>query len=307
MDPFQAIVLGLVQGLTEFIPVSSSAHLIIVPWLFDWQDPGLTFDVALHMGTLIAVLTYFWADWVRLIRAALASLAGRQVVTAGGTATMTGAGPTAGGWNWRSLTATPDSRLAWFIVLATIPGAIAGVLGEKKLDEMFHGTTPAAQNTGIFIIGLVMIGLALVLWIAERTARHVHTMDQLTLGQAMIIGLAQACAILPGVSRSGSTITAGLFQNLTREAAARFSFLLGTPVIFGAGVKKLYDTLQAGGIPSGETSSFIIGFLVAAVSGYATIYFLLRFLQRNSTMPFIVYRIVVGVLLMGLVLIGFRA
>ena len=189
MDLIQAIVLGLVQGLAEFIPISSSAHLIIIPWLLGWKDPGLAFDVALHMGTLIAVLVYFWQDWVRLIRGALNSIAQR---------------------NW---TADPDGKLAWYIILATIPGALAGALGESKLDEMFHGSTPAAAANGILIIGVVMIALAVLLWIAERVASHRYDMSHLTLQQALTIGVAQAFAIIPGVSRSGSTITAGLFMN----------------------------------------------------------------------------------------------
>ncbi len=282
MDLIQAIVLGLVQGLAEFIPISSSAHLIIIPWLLGWKDPGLAFDVALHMGTLIAVLVYFWQDWVRLVRGALNSIARR---------------------NW---TADPDGKLAWYIVLATIPGALAGALGESKLDEMFHGSTPSAAANGILIIGVVMIALAVLLWIAERVASHRYDMSHLTLQQALTVGVAQAFAIIPGVSRSGSTITAGLFMNLKREAAARFSFLLGTPVIVGAGVKKGYDILHEGGIPSGDLPAFIVGFLVAAVSGYAAIFLLLRFLQRNTTLPFIVYRVVVGVLLIVFVLAGFR-
>ena len=214
MDLLQAIVLGLVQGLSEFIPISSSAHLIIVPWLFNWPDPGIAFDVALHMGTLVAVLIYFWRDWVRLIGGALRTLTTRRLDT------------------------DPDGRLAWFIVLATIPGALAGVLGESKLDQLFHGSTASGRANGILIIGVVMIALAALLYLAERQASHLHEMSHLTLAQALTIGVAQAFAIIPGVSRSGSTITAGLFMNLKREAAARFSFLLGTPVIVGAGVRK---------------------------------------------------------------------
>ncbi|HUS15603.1 MAG TPA: undecaprenyl-diphosphate phosphatase, partial [Chloroflexia bacterium] len=247
-----------------------------------WKDPGLTFDVALHMGTLVAVLAYFWQDWLRLIRGGLRVLAERR------------------------LDADPDGRLAVFILLGTIPGALIGALGESKIDAFFHGSTPAAQNNSILLIGIVMIALAAVLLFAERTARHQYDMGHLTLAQALAIGLAQAFAVIPGVSRSGSTITAGLFMNLKREAAARFSFLLGTPVIVGAGVKKGYDVLKDGGIPSADTAAFAVGFLVAAISGYAAIFFLLRFLQRNTTLPFVVYRVVVGVLLIGLVLAGFH-
>jgi undecaprenyl-diphosphatase len=270
-----------VQGLSEFIPISSSAHLIIVPWLFNWPDPGIAFDVALHIGTLVAVLVYFWRDWLRLIGGAVRTLGARR------------------------LDADPDGRLAWFIVLATIPGALAGLLGESKLDELFHGTTASGRANGILIIGVVMIALAALLYLAERRASHLYDMGHLTLAQALTIGVAQAFAIIPGVSRSGSTITAGLFMNLKREAAARFSFLLGTPVIVGAGVKKAYDISKTG-IPAGDQMAFFVGFLVATVSGYFAIFFLLRFLQRNSTLPFIVYRVIIGLGLIALVLIGFR-
>jgi undecaprenyl-diphosphatase len=281
LDIIQAIILGLVQGLSEFIPISSSAHLIIVPWLLGWNDPGLPFDAALHLGTLVAVLIYFWRDWITLIRGALASLRKGNPL------------------------ADPEGRLGWFILLATIPGGIAGVLGESKVDDIFHGSTGMAPSTGIAIIGVVMILLAVVLWVAERTARHVETMEQMTLRQALIVGLAQATAIIPGVSRSGSTITAGLFVNLTREAAARFSFLLGTPLIAGAALKKMYDLIKEH--PVGLDPTIMgIGIVVAGVSGFASIWFLLRFLQRNSTLPFIIYRVALGALLIVLVLAGFR-
>lgn len=281
MDIIQAIILGLVQGLSEFIPISSSAHLIIVPWLLGWNDPGLPFDAALHLGTLVAVLVYFWRDWVTLIRGAVESLRKGTPLT------------------------DPAGRLGWFILLATIPGGIAGVLGESKVDDIFHGSTGMAPSTGIAIIGVVMILLAVLLWVAERTARHVETMEQMTLRQALTVGLAQATAIIPGVSRSGSTITAGLFVNLTREAAARFSFLLGTPLIAGAALKKMYDLIKEH--PVGMDPTIMgIGIVVAGVSGFASIWFLLRFLQRNSTLPFIIYRVALGALLIVLVLAGFR-
>ena len=284
MDPIQAAVLGLVQGLTEFLPVSSSAHLVIVPWLFGWRDPAITslaFDVALHMGTLVAVLAYFWHDWLNLIKGALGLIQTRR------------------------LDNNPQGRQALYILLATIPGVIAGVLLESRIDESFHSLDPNTQATGILIIAVLMIALAVVLFIAERVARHVLDIGQITLGTALLIGFAQALAVFPGVSRSGSTITAGLFANLKREAAARFSFLLGTPIIVGSGLKKGFDVLRAGGIPGDQQLGFLLGFLVAAVTGYAAIWLLLRFLQRNSTLPFIVYRVVVGLSLIALVLAGF--
>jgi undecaprenyl-diphosphatase len=281
LDPLQAAILGLVQGLTEFLPVSSSAHLVIVPWLFGWPDPGIAFDVALHMGTVIAVLAYFWRDWLNIIQGLLRVVSTRRIDD-------------------------PQGKLGVYILLGTIPGVIAGLLLETRIDESFHSADPSRQANGILIIAVLMIARAAALFLAERLARHRLDITQLTLGAALGVGLAQALAVLPGVSRSGSTITAGLFAGLKREAAARFSFLLGTPIIVGSGIKKGYDVLQAGGIPAAQQAGFAIGFLVAVVSGYLAIWFLLRFLQRNSTLPFIVYRVVVGVLLITLVLAGFR-
>lgn len=284
MDPIQAAILGLVQGLTEFLPVSSSAHLVIVPWLFGWHDPAinsLSFDVALHMGTLVAVLAYFWRDWLNIIQGLLKVVSTRRI-------------------------ADQQGKLGVYILLGTIPGVIAGLLLESRIDEAFHSADPATQANGILIIAGLMILLAAGLFLAERMARHRLDITQITLGAALAVGLAQALAVLPGVSRSGSTITAGLFVGLKREAAARFSFLLGTPIIIGSGLKKGYDVLKVGGIPADQQAGFAIGFVIAVISGYAAIWFLLRFLQRNSTLPFIVYRVVVGAGLIALVLAGFR-
>jgi undecaprenyl-diphosphatase len=252
-----------------------------VPWLFGWPDPGIAFDVALHMGTVIAVLAYFWRDWLNIIQGLLRVVSTRRIDD-------------------------PQGKLGVYILLGTIPGVIAGLLLETRIDESFHSADPATQANGILIIAVLMIALAVALFLGERLARHRLDITQLTLGAALGVGLAQALAVLPGVSRSGSTITAGLFAGLKREAAARFSFLLGTPIIVGSGIKKGYDVLQAGGIPADQQAAFAIGFVVAVISGYLAIWLLLRFLQRNSTLPFIVYRVVVGVLLIALVLAGFR-
>ncbi len=284
MDPIQAAILGLVQGLTEFLPVSSSAHLVIVPWLFGWHDAGITslaFDVALHMGTLVAVLAYFWKDWLNIIQG-LVKVAQTQRID------------------------DPQGKLGVYILLGTIPGVIAGLLLESRIDESFHSPDPNTQANGILIIAVLMILLAGGLFLGERMARHRLEIAQITLVTALAIGLSQALAVLPGVSRSGSTITAGLFAGLKREAAARFSFLLGTPIIVGSGIKKAYDVFKVGGIPADQQTGFAIGFIIAVISGYLAIWLLLRFLQRNSTLPFIVYRVVVGVLLIVLVLAGFR-
>jgi undecaprenyl-diphosphatase len=273
MTLFQAIILGIVQGLTEFIPISSSAHLIIVPWLFGWHDPALTslsFDVALHMGTLVAVIWFFATDWARLIRAGLASLLERKIG------------------------ADPDRKLGWLLVIGCIPGGIAGVLAESKIDQLFHQPNVPIKTIAIIVMGIIIASLALVLFIVERLARHTRELNSLSLKDAIIIGLAQALAIFPGVSRSGSTITAGLTLNLKREAAARFSFLLSAPIIAGAGLKSAWDMLQqyrgGGAFSSAELILFPFGFVAAAISGYFCIKYLLRFLQKNSTDLFVYYR-----------------
>ena len=268
----RAILLGVIQGLTEFIPVSSSGHLVIVPWLFRWQDPALEslpFDVALHLGTLVAVLCYFAADWARLIRAWFASVAERKIGN------------------------DVDRRLAWFLILGCIPGGIAGVLAEDKIERLFHAPDAPIRSSAMIAMALIIALLGALLFLAERLAQHRRTLAQLTFRDAVAIGIAQAAAIFPGVSRSGSTITAGLALGLQREAAARFSFLLSAPIIAGAGAKSLvdvYQALRAGTIARSDLVLFPIGLIVAAISGYLCIKYLLRFVQHNSMNVFVYYR-----------------
>ncbi|MBI4789393.1 MAG: undecaprenyl-diphosphate phosphatase, partial [Chloroflexi bacterium] len=205
----QAIFLGIVQGLGEFIPISSSAHLIIVPWLLQWNNPvleSLTFDVALHIGTLVALLWFFAPEWVRLIRAMVASIVERGI--------------------W----VDAERRLAWYIVIGTIPGGIVGVLAESMIEELFHQPNAPIQPTAMAVMGFILAFLGLLLFVAERMARHTRGLEHVSLKDAILIGVAQAFAIFPGVSRSGSTITAGLALGLQRETAARFSFLLSAPI-----------------------------------------------------------------------------
>jgi undecaprenyl-diphosphatase len=282
----QAIILGIVQGLTEFIPISSSAHLIIVPWLLGWNDPALTslaFDVALHLGTLLAVIGFFAADWARLIRAGVASLVERKIG------------------------ADTDRKLAWLLLIGCIPGGIAGVLLESKIDRWFHPAGAPVSKTAILILAAIIALLALALFAAERLARHVRELNSVSLKDALIIGLAQAFAVFPGVSRSGSTITAGLALGLKRESAARFSFLLGAPIIAGAGLKSawdLYQQYQAGaGLAGADAVLFGAGFLAAAVSGYFCIRWLLGYLQKNSTNVFVYYRWILAVFIAAVALI----
>lgn len=280
MTIIQAVILGIVQGLTEFMPISSSAHLIIIPWLLHWNDPGLAFDVALHLGTLVALLWFFAADWVRLVRAGIASIVERKI-----------------GDN-------SDRRLAWLLVIGTIPGVLAGVLGESKIEELFHQPnsphTPEAMTAMAIIIAL----LGAALFVAERIARHHRGLARVSLKDTILIGLAQALAIFPGVSRSGSTIAAGLALGLERQAAARFSFLLAAPIVAGAGVKSLfsvYSELRTGAMAQSELLLFALGFVTAAVSGYLCIKFLLRYLQKNSTDIFVYYRWALSVLIIIIV------
>lgn len=259
MSPFQALILGLVQGGTEFLPISSSAHLIIVPWLLGWADPGLTFDVALHLGTLLAVVGYFWKDWVEMGR----GLA--NVLVAGDLGSS-------------------QARTALLILAATVPGALAGGIFEHQAETVFRD---------LRIIAIMMMLLGLLLLASEMRGRREKALGNLSLMDSILIGIAQAFAIIPGVSRSGATITAGLFRGLERDAAARFSFLLGTPIILGAVVKRFFS-LFAQGIPPDQAGAFVLGAIGALISGFICIAFLLRYLQNHTTMPFIVYRIVAG-------------
>jgi undecaprenyl-diphosphatase len=268
----QAIIMGIVQGITEFIPISSSAHLIVIPWFLGWDDPNinsLAFDVALHLGTLLALLWFFYADWVRLVRAAIASIRERKIG------------------------ADPDRRLAWLLVIGCIPGAIVGALAEGKVTELFHQPNQPHQISAMIAIAVMLAAAGAIMLLADRLAKHVRGMDKLSLKDAIIVGCAQALAVFPGVSRSGATITAGLALGLERTAAARFSFLLSAPIIAGAGLKSMLEVFrawQAGELAMSELILFPIGLAAAAISGYLCIKFLLRYLQRHSIAIFAYYR-----------------
>lgn len=286
MNFLQAILLGIVQGATEFIPISSSAHLIIIPWLLNWDDPGLAFDVALHLGTLIALLTFFANDWLRLLRAAALSLRGALAAPKQSPHCES---EIASGENRPRNDNEVEQRLAWYLIIGTIPGALAGALFESKIEELFHAPNAPHASSAMIAMGIIIALLGAALFVAERIARHTRTLQHLALKDAILIGCAQALALFPGVSRSGATITAGLALGLERAAAARFSFLLSAPIIAGAGAKSAYDLARAG-MTSSEMLFFAVGMVSAAVSGYLCIKFLLRFLQRHSTDVFVVYR-----------------
>jgi undecaprenyl-diphosphatase len=278
---WQAIVLGIVQGLTEFLPVSSSAHLLVVPWLLGWESPGLAFDAALHLGTLAAVLVYFWRDLLAMALAFPRAIRRPYAILRSGDP------------------ADVMPRLSLLIALGTVPGLIVGLLGEGTIDAVYH-PSGVAPDAVIVAVAVASIALALLLLAAERTAQHVRGMASLTVRDGLIIGLAQTLALIPGVSRSGATITAGLFRDLTRVDAARFSFLLGVPIIAAAGAKGLLDTLTSG-LDAGQLAVFAVGVAVSALAGFVAIWGLLRYLQRATTAVFIIYRIVLGIVLIILV------
>src|SRR5215471_653340 len=232
MTTFQAIVFGAVQGITEFLPVSSTAHLILLPWFLGWPDPGLAFDVALHIGTLVALLIYFRAEWIALAISGLKLLQGR--------------------------TEDPNSRMALLIIIGTVPGALAGALFEHKVEDALRSP---------LVIAFTLITLALVLVVAELMGRRKKTLHELSTGDAVTVGLAQALAIVPGVSRSGVTITAGLFRGIKRDAAAKFSFYLSTPIIAGAAASQVLHIMKAG-VSSEQLGSLVAGVIAAGVVGY---------------------------------------
>jgi len=279
------VVLAIIQGLAEFIPVSSSGHLIIVRRLLGWNELSpaheLTFDVALHFGTLLSVLFYFRRTWFQIVRAALGGKVVRFSEAAGADQNL-----------------SPEEQreerlLLWFLAIATIPGAIAGKLLEHSAEDYFR--------EHIFLIAGALIMVALLMWWGEKVSELKKPLTGISFADAVIVGCAQAAALIPGVSRSGSTITAGLFRNMTREAAVRFSFLLSTPLIAGAALLKAHE-LRKEGLPAGMHMPFLVGVLVSAIVGYAAIAWLIRYLQNNSLKVFIVYRIVVGVVVIGLAL-----
>jgi undecaprenyl-diphosphatase len=258
----QALIMGLVQGLTEFIPVSSSGHLILVPWAMGWKDPfinSLAFSVMLHMGTLVALILYFWRDWLTLIPAGLASIRDQ------------------------SLRDEPDRKMAWLLVVATIPAVLVGPLLTDTIESWVR--EPAR------VAAMLCVGAA-ILWLADRWGSKVRDMDSMTFGGALVIGVAQVLALVPGISRSGVSIAAGLFEGLTREAAARFSFLMATPVVAGAGLWEARKLLTGEAGVQPETRLILIGFLAAATSGVFAIHFMLEFLKRQSVTVFVVYRVI---------------
>lgn len=283
MPIYQAVILAIIQGLAEFIPISSSGHLIVVRRLLGWNELSaaheLTFDVALHAGTLISVLAYFWRTWIQIIRAAL----GGKVVRFSETSD-----------SGRDLTpeeARRERLLLWFLVVATIPGGIAGKLLEHSAEDYFR--------SHLTLIAAAMIVVGLIMWWGEKYGSFRKPLTDISFGDSLVIGCAQATALIPGVSRSGSTITAGLFRNLTRDAAVRFSFLLATPIIAGAALVKAHEVHKEG-IPHDMRAPFAVGIAVSAIVGYIAIAWLIRYLRTKTLTIFIVYRIIFGIIVIAL-------
>ena len=266
MPVYQAIILAIVQGFTEFLPVSSSAHLFLVPWILGWPDQGLDFDIALHIGTLFAVLSFFFKDWLQILAQAFGVNYG----------------------NDPELKRSP--RLLWYLVAASVP---AGLVGLKFKDSV----ETSLRNP--FIMGTMLILVGLLLWVAERYSWREKNIGEVTLTDTLLIGASQTLALIPGTSRSGITISTGLFRGLTHSAAARFSFLLSTPVIAASGLKSLYD-LKKHGVAPDMMAPFAIGILVSGVVGLAVIAFFLRIIRSHGLRPFIAYRVVFGMIVIAL-------
>jgi undecaprenyl-diphosphatase len=263
MSRFEALVLGVVQGLGEFLPISSSGHLIVVPWLLGWPPHSLAFDVALHLGTLVAVAAAFASDWRRLLTTGLKGLVrGRPFADA-------------------------DSRLLWLLALASIPGALAGLVLDDWAETVFR--SPALVATTMALMGGV-------LWWADRRR---GTSGTVSARDGLLIGLAQALAIVPGVSRSGATISMALFLGYEREEAARFSFLLALPITFGAAVVKVPDLLRE----TSDVTAVLLGMAVAGVSGFLAIRLLLRYVRTRDYRPFVYYRLLFSLLVFAVLLV----
>ncbi|MFZ5926630.1 MAG: undecaprenyl-diphosphate phosphatase [Acidobacteriota bacterium] len=269
MPIHQAVLLAVIQGLTEFLPISSSAHLALAPWLLGWKDQGLAFDIALHFGTLLGVLLYFAREWKQILLDGL-GLANRAPGEDG-----------------------IPRRMLWMLAAGTVPVGIAGLLLKDAAETVFR--TPWVIGTMLILVGLLMG------W-AERRAQFRRTVGDVTWTDALAIGAAQALAVVPGTSRSGITLVAGLFRGLDRASAARFSFLLGTPAIAAAAADAFLDLYRAGGIPAGERAVFYSAMAVSAATGCAVIAWFLRFLRRRTLRFFVAYRVVFGILILALAL-----
>jgi undecaprenyl-diphosphatase len=271
LDLLQAIVLGVVQGLTEFLPISSSGHLRIVPAFAGWEDPGAAFTAVIQLGTMAAVLLYFRDDLRRIASTWLASLRDR------------------------SRRAELDARLGWYLIIGTVPIVVFGY-------GFSHQIETGARD--LYLIGTMLIVLGVLLFISERVSRRDRELSNITRRDAIVVGFAQALALIPGVSRSGATITAGLFLGMDRVSAARFSFLLSVPAVVLSGAYEMRDVVSGSAEGAAGLGATAVATLLAFVSGYASIAFLLRFLTTHTTAVFVVYRVVLGAVVLALAATG---
>ncbi len=261
---FEAVVLGVVQGLTEFLPISSSAHVLIISQLFGWQDPGAAFTAVTQIGTEMAVIIYFRHDIARIVSTWVRSL------------------------YTPALRGNIDARMGWYVIIGTLPIAILGLVFKDQIETV-------ARN--LWLVSFTLIFFGVILGVADRIGAKTKTVDDLTMRDGLLYGLGQACALIPGVSRSGATISVGLFLGYTREAATRYAFLLAIPAVMASG---LFEALDIGKGPAPEWGPTILATVIAFVIGYLVIAWLLRYLTTNSYMPFVIYRIVLGLVVAGL-------
>jgi undecaprenyl-diphosphatase len=266
---FEAIVLGIIQGLTEFLPISSTAHIRIIPLLFGWQDPGAAITAEIQIGTMIALLVYFFHDIWEMIIAGIKSVVHLKPME------------------------TKESRMGWFIVIGTFPIVILGFLFKHHIE-----TTARS----LYMISFSLIFFAIILWIAEKTAKMNKDITKISWFESQIVGFAQALALIPGASRSGVTLTGGLFAGLTRETAARFSFLLSIPAVFASSILEIWEVRHLLG--EAGTLNLVISIIVSGITGYLAIDFLLRYLRKHNTFVFIYYRIILGSILLVLLFMG---
>jgi len=268
MSLIEATVLGIVQGLTEFLPISSTAHLILIPWLMGWKDPGLAFDVALHAGTLAAILIYFFRDWMQVLAQGLG-------LRSDGDPAL-----------------SRNQGLLWLMVAATLPIGVFGYLFQHRAETVWR--TPD-------VIAAMMIVIGLILWWADHVGRKQKDLGHLNFADSMAVGFAQVLSIVPGTSRSGVTIAAGLLRNLDRATAARFSFLLSTPAIGAAAAKDFYDLMKhQGGIPADMRMAFLVGIVVSGITGCLVIRFFMNYLRRGTFTVFVAYRVIFGIMILAL-------
>jgi undecaprenyl-diphosphatase len=270
MPLYQVIVLALVQGLTEFLPVSSTAHLYLTSWLLGWKAETLEFDIALHLGTLLAVLLYFFRDWLQIVAQAF------------------------------GMEYAPDEQLRqnrallWLLVIGTIPAAVFGLAFKKQAETTWRNP---------FVMGGMLIAVGVLMWVAERVGRRKRDLAAMNAGDAVAVGLSQALAVVPGTSRSGITIATALFRGVDRESAARFSFLLSTPVIGGAALTAIRDLVKHGGVASDMWAAFLVGVVVSALTGCVVIAWFMRFLRHQTLNFFVYYRLIFGIIVLALAFI----